>query len=153
MKTKTKIEKQLKKNNNKKNIDDRGGISVGTPQDFGFNDNYIINFRDNMFVDGDPEEYFDDEGESEENSEDSDGMDEDTTVSVKRPRGRMKKRRKVTVKPIDVLNELEVVPSNWSLEGIDGKIEMLKDKEELISYVGGLTKILKGKLEIQSILK
>lgn len=38
---------------------------------------------------------------------------------------------KVLVKPIDVLNELEKKPSNWSLEGLADKILMMEEKIEL----------------------
>lgn len=39
---------------------------------------------------------------------------------------------KVTVKPKDVLMELERVPTQWSLQGIDEKIALLRDKLSLI---------------------
>ncbi|MDO8640235.1 MAG: hypothetical protein Q7R33_01715 [Nitrosarchaeum sp.] len=49
---------------------------------------------------------------------------------------------KVSVKPKDVVNELERVPSSWSLEGLDEKIAIVKDKISLIteSAGGGHTK-------------
>lgn len=40
--------------------------------------------------------------------------------------------KKIKVKPIDVLNELETVPTPFSLTLIDEKISILKDKEKLI---------------------
>ena len=40
--------------------------------------------------------------------------------------------QKIKVKPIDVLNELEVVPSPFTLTLLDEKIEILKDKAKLI---------------------
>lgn len=40
--------------------------------------------------------------------------------------------KKIKVKPKDVLNELETVPTPFSLIGLDEKIEILKDKEKLI---------------------
>jgi hypothetical protein len=39
---------------------------------------------------------------------------------------------KVAVKPKDVLNELERLPTKWSLEGLDEKIAMMQDKIKLI---------------------
>jgi hypothetical protein len=39
---------------------------------------------------------------------------------------------KVAIKPKDVLIELERVPSQWSLQGVDEKIALLKDKINLI---------------------
>ncbi len=39
---------------------------------------------------------------------------------------------KIKVRPIDVLNELETVPTPFSLALIDEKLQMLKDKEKLI---------------------
>lgn len=40
--------------------------------------------------------------------------------------------KKIKVKPKDVLNELETVPTPFSLIGLEEKIEILKDKEKLI---------------------
>ena len=40
---------------------------------------------------------------------------------------------KVSVKPIDVLKDLEKRPSNWSLEGLSDKILMMEEKIELIT--------------------
>ena len=40
---------------------------------------------------------------------------------------------KIKVKPIDVLNELEVPPVQFALLGIDEKISMLEDKREIIN--------------------
>jgi len=39
---------------------------------------------------------------------------------------------KIKVKPVDVLNELETIPTPFSLTLIDEKIEILKDKSKLI---------------------
>lgn len=39
---------------------------------------------------------------------------------------------KIKIKPIDVLNELETIPTPFSLAMVDEKIEILKDKEKLI---------------------
>jgi hypothetical protein len=39
---------------------------------------------------------------------------------------------KVKIKPIDVLHELEIIPNPFSLELLDEKIVMLKEKEKLI---------------------
>jgi hypothetical protein len=41
--------------------------------------------------------------------------------------------QKIKVKPIDVLNELETIPNPFTLTLIDEKIEILKDKSELIT--------------------
>lgn len=40
--------------------------------------------------------------------------------------------KKIKVKPKDVLDELETIPTPFSLIGLDEKIEILKDKEKLI---------------------
>jgi hypothetical protein len=40
--------------------------------------------------------------------------------------------KKIKVKPIDVLNELETIPTPFTLTLIDEKIEILKDKSKLI---------------------
>lgn len=58
---------------------------------------------------------------------------------------------KVNVKPIDVLKELETIPTNWSLEGLGDKISILKDKEKLIQQryakreVSGLIECLENR--------
>ena len=41
--------------------------------------------------------------------------------------------KKIKIKPIDVLNQLETVPSPFDLLLIDEKLSILKDKEELIT--------------------
>jgi effector-binding domain-containing protein len=43
------------------------------------------------------------------------------------------KPKKVKVKPKDVLDELGRIPSMWSLEHIDEKIDIMKDKVELLN--------------------
>lgn len=66
---------------------------------------------------------------------------------------------RITVKPIDVLNELERVPTNWSLEGIDEKIQILKDKEKLIVQhhakreVSGLLLCLENRKKYNTVAK
>lgn len=40
--------------------------------------------------------------------------------------------KKIKIKPIDVLNELETIPTPWSLALLNDKIEMLKEKEKHI---------------------
>lgn len=40
---------------------------------------------------------------------------------------------KVSIKPKDVLHELERIPTKWSLEGLDDKIAMMKEKIKLIN--------------------
>jgi hypothetical protein len=44
-----------------------------------------------------------------------------------------KKSKRIPIKPKDVLNELERIPSSWSLLNINDKIEVLKDKLSLIT--------------------
>ena len=41
--------------------------------------------------------------------------------------------RKIAVKPKDVLNELETIPTPWTLSNLDDKIEVLKYKSDLIT--------------------
>jgi hypothetical protein len=41
--------------------------------------------------------------------------------------------RKIAVKPKDVLNELETIPTPWTLSNLDDKIEVLKYKADLIT--------------------
>ena len=44
-----------------------------------------------------------------------------------------KKKKKIKIKPIDVLEHLETVPTHWSMTLLDDKIKMLEFKEELIT--------------------
>lgn len=41
--------------------------------------------------------------------------------------------RKIAIKPIQVLDELEKIPTPWTLMGLDDKIEILRHKEKLIT--------------------
>ena len=41
--------------------------------------------------------------------------------------------KKISVKPKDVLNELETIPTPWTLSNLDDKIEVLKYKADLIT--------------------
>lgn len=40
---------------------------------------------------------------------------------------------KIKVKPIDVLNELETIPTPWNLNNLDDKLKILNDKRDLIT--------------------
>jgi len=46
---------------------------------------------------------------------------------------KLPKERKVPVKPIDVIGELARTPTNWSLNALDDKINILKFKRKLIN--------------------
>jgi len=58
---------------------------------------------------------------------------------------------KIKVKPIDVLNELETIPTPFSLLGIDDKVSVLEDKKQFINQhyvkreVDGLIERLKNR--------
>lgn len=54
----------------------------------------------------------------------SDGRDSDESESP---------NKKIAVKPKDVLDELETVPTPWTLSNLDDKIEVLKYKADLIT--------------------
>jgi hypothetical protein len=43
--------------------------------------------------------------------------------------------KKIAIKPIQVLEELEKIPTPWNLMGLDDKIEVLKHKEKLIVQI------------------
>lgn len=45
---------------------------------------------------------------------------------------RQSKPTKIAIKPIDVLDQLETIPTPWTLSNLDEKIEVLKYKAELI---------------------
>lgn len=40
--------------------------------------------------------------------------------------------QKIAIKPVDVLNQLETIPTPWTLSNLQDKIEVLKYKEQLI---------------------
>jgi hypothetical protein len=44
-----------------------------------------------------------------------------------------KKPKKIAVKPIDVVNELETIPTPWTLSNLQDKIEILEYKRDLIT--------------------
>lgn len=43
--------------------------------------------------------------------------------------------QKIAIKPIQVLEELEKIPTPWNLMGLDDKIEVLRHKEKLIAQL------------------
>jgi hypothetical protein len=45
----------------------------------------------------------------------------------------LKNKQKIAIKPIDVLEELETIPTPWNLSNLDDKIDILKYKSELIT--------------------
>jgi hypothetical protein len=106
-------------------------------------DNYLVSFRENH-ISGNNFIVYD--------SEDSEPVEDDATYTdsefVKSPRlDKIEKTIKVSVNAIDVLNELERVPTNWSLEGLDDKIQILKYKAELIQ------KNKQSKREVQALIQ
>ena len=102
------------------------------PEQSGMNDNYMVDFRPDRFggartVDV-PVVYG---HNSIETTVPTDGT---TTINVRVDGESMKTQPvPVAVKPKDVLQELGRIPSNWSLEGLDTKIKMVKQKRELIT--------------------
>jgi hypothetical protein len=119
-------------------------------------DNYLVEFRGDRFgtisyINGtfSPDESTPSEGVGDNESEDG--------SYVKSPK--KAKTIRVSVKPIDVLDELERVPTNWSLEGLDEKIQILKDKEKLIVQqhakreVVGLLQCLENRKKYNTVTK
>ncbi len=86
------------------------GSNFGVTVSSGFDDNYLIDFRGGWMGADSPMEYIQESGVS--------------TGS---------KPKKIKIKPKDVLGELERIPTMWSLEHIDEKIDMMKDKVELLN--------------------
>ena len=111
------------------------------PEQSGMNDNYMVDFRPDRFggartVDV-PVVYG---HNSIETTVPTDGT---TTINVRVDGEPMKTEPvAVAVKPKDVLQELGRIPSNWSLEGLDTKIKMVKQKRELITISSGLQEVL-----------
>jgi hypothetical protein len=91
--------------------------SIYLDPDSGLNDNYLFDFKQGWRNGG-----FTINGSIP--SEGSIDVDSNTEKTIK-----------VKVKPIDVLDELETMPTPFSLDLIDEKIEILKDKKELIRQV------------------
>lgn len=88
------------------------------PQNSEMNDNYLVDFREDRFANMTPGVL-------------------GTPITIggdsQSDQSEPPKTKKVTVRPIDVVNELIRPPTQWSLEGIDAKIDILKDKEKLIN--------------------
>lgn len=57
---------------------------------------------------------------------------EDPAGAADAPAPKEQKIIKIAIKPKDVVDELEKVPTHWSLEGLDAKIAILKSKETLL---------------------
>ena len=134
LKHKTKQEKKKSNKNSSITINEYNGNSE-------LSENYLLNFREDRFGGAggfsiSSDEYY---------STIDDSSDEDGSIvvsggndSVKRASHNVKtkpkpKMRRVPVKPIDVIDELQTSPTNWSLGDLDGKIAMLKDKADLIT--------------------
>ena len=82
------------------------------------NDNYLLDFRNGFMSPG--------------------GFTVEGTISStgnmgSYDNGGKKEKKKIIIKPKDVFEELERVPTMWSLENIDDKIAILKDKADLVS--------------------
>ena len=88
-----------------------------TPQTNGLDDKYLFDFKN--FA-------------SQYNSNSAGYITIATTQDVG-TQSEYKEPKMIAVKPIDVLKELETVPTPFSLTLIDEKIEILKDKRELIT--------------------
>ncbi len=84
----------------------KGGY-YDTPASSGLNDNYLIDFRGDFVGPNSP-------------------MIATGSMSDQKP-------KKAKVKPKDVLDELGRIPTMWSLEHIDEKIDIMKDKVELLN--------------------
>ena len=59
------------------------------------------------------------------------GVHDEPSEGYNIPKGT--KVQKIKIKPKDVFDELERIPTTWSLENIDAKIEIMKDKADLVS--------------------
>jgi len=70
--------------------------------------------------------------EDEESEEDSGDSEKAVSVNYKSNARSKPKDQRVEIKPINILNEIETVPTNWSLENLDDKIHVLKNKLSLI---------------------
>jgi hypothetical protein len=106
--------------NEVKNINDFDNFSVSaSPREL--KDNYLFDFKNFMTQYND--NYVFGNTIDGGNTVDSGGVFIPTEYSAP---------KKIKVKPIDVLNELETIPNPFSLTLLDEKIEMLKDKTKLI---------------------
>lgn len=61
------------------------------------------------------------------NSEDTSVPEDESSSESTKP------TQKIKIKPIDVLDELETLPTPFSLNNLDDKLSVLRDKEELIT--------------------
>jgi len=102
-----------------KKSDMRGGAVMSGPMDSGMNDNYMISFQGDQWGGNVPQVVG--VGFSSEGSNDGG-----------KPPKEMPKQE-IQVKPIDVVKELQRSPTNWSLNGLDDKINIVKAKKDLVS--------------------
>jgi hypothetical protein len=94
--------------------------------------NQLIDSDDNYFIDVRPTTLNVGSGSINFTSISSIGGDESDSEHVKDVNRQKIATIKVAIKPKDVLVELERMPTQWSMQGIDEKIALLKDKLSLI---------------------
>ena len=99
--------------------DQKNATMAGVPMDSGMNDNYMINYNEEQFGGN-----FLGAVRSDPIALRGSGINEKAPEDVA--------RQMVTVKPIDVIKELQRSPTNWSLNGLDDKISIVKSKKDLI---------------------
>ena len=85
------------------------------------NDNYLFDFRNYAADTFGNHSYI--------NGNDESLPESDGDLEIHEPR----KKLKIRIKPIDVLHELETIPTPFNLHMIDEKVSMLKDKSNLIT--------------------
>lgn len=86
----------------------------------GMNDKYLYDFRSNRHFGGNFMPM----------SGDIDVLPSNEVTAVE-----VKPKQRIVIKPVDVLHELERKPKAFDLELLDEKIELLKEKEDLITQI------------------
>jgi len=106
------------------------GINVPSIDGALYMDNYLFDFKNyqSQYSGNGGTVFFNTDTNMDLNSVPTQGMNDDNSPSDKQPTP-----LKIKVKPIDVLNELETVPTPFTLTLIDEKISILKDKSKLIT--------------------
>lgn len=117
--------KAIKKLFSRKN---NSGINVAMSSSDGLDETFLFDFKNyqsgyrgggNTIVSG---TFITFDGSDTESSEDN-------SLSIKSG----KKPKKIAVKPIDVVNELETIPTPWTLSNLQDKIAILEYKRDLIT--------------------
>jgi hypothetical protein len=121
------IKRIFAKKKEKENTQDTGNYLV-VSGDGGLDSQFLFDFKNygSMYNGGSFVTFGNTTGRLSVNSEESDVDNSDLKESKEMP------PQKIAIKPIDVLDQLETIPTPWTLSNLEDKIEVLKYKRDLI---------------------